>query len=148
MPSRDLPADHELKLVCDFVERLTRLLPFLSWQDALPANAVLLSYHCTGRLTDPQREVVRELSAKVGQIYRTEADLLRAFGCSGRDQLATALANQSGAPLSFYDDGFCFMTPEGRGSANRLGYPFCQQDLDFALKAAAAQSFAEHAELA
>ena len=144
--NRDQPAAHGLTSARDFVERLTRLLPFLSWQDALPANVVLLSYHCTGRLTDQQRETVRELSVKVGPIYRTEADLLRAFGCSGRDQLEAALAKRAEVRLSCCDQGLRFVTPEGGGATTRLAYPFSQQDLDCVLGATAARSLAEHAE--
>jgi hypothetical protein len=69
--NRHLPSAPDLKLDRDFVEHLISVLPFLSWQDALPANGVLLRYHCTGSLTEGQRVTVRELAAKVGQIYRT-----------------------------------------------------------------------------
>ena len=48
-----------------------------------------------------QRDTVHELSAKVGQIYRTEADLLTAFGCCGRDQLAEELAGSATVTLRF-----------------------------------------------
>jgi hypothetical protein len=63
----------DLMLDRDFIEQLISVLPFLSWQDALPANGVLLRYHCTGSLTEGQRATVRELAAK---FMPTQSELL------------------------------------------------------------------------
>lgn len=141
------PSAPDLELDRGFIEHLTSVLPFLSWQDALPANGVLLRYHCTGSLTERQRETVRELSAKIGQIYRTERDLLTACACSNRDQLAAKLAQDTGITLRFRDGhGFCFLTPGGRRLADWLVYPFCQHDLESAIIATNAKSLAEREE--
>lgn len=145
--TRYLPVAHNLKSDRDFIEHLTSFLPFLNWRSTLAANEILLRYHCTGSLTDQHRQAVRELSARVGQIYRTEADLLTACGCSDRDQLAAQLTEGAEITVRFRDGGgFCFVTPDGSQRADWLVYPFCQQDLDFAIKTTAAKSFAEREE--